>query len=106
MPINDATPEPVELEINPDKVCFIILKAREFDIKVAPEILEAGSDPAEDEERLILEDYGDDATLQELRDAIDGCNEDEIIDLIAIAWVGRGDFARDAWGEARALAAE
>jgi hypothetical protein len=108
MPTIDETPEePVELEINPEKVCFIILKAREFDTKVAPSVLETESDPADDEEeRLILEDYKGDPSFQELRDAIDGLNEDEVIDLIAIAWIGRGDFTRDDWEEARALAGE
>lgn len=107
MPTIDATPEePVELEIDPDKVCFIILKAREFDAKVAPDFLDGGSNPSDDEERVILEDYRDDATLQELRAAIDGLNEDEVIDLIGLAWVGRGDFTRAEWTEARELATE
>ena len=29
-----------------------------------------------------------------------------MIDLIALAWVGRGDFDRSSWAEARALAQE
>jgi hypothetical protein len=108
VPTIDETPEePIELEINPEKVCFIILKAREFDAKVAPSVLETGADPVDDEEeRLILEDYKGDPSFQELRDAIDGLNEDEAIDLIAIAWVGREDFSREEWDEARALAGE
>lgn len=106
MPTIDESPDPVELEISPEKVCFIIVKAREFDAKVAPEYLELGSDAVDDQARAILEDYRDDSTLQELRDAIGGLNEDETIDLIAIAWVGRGDFSREEWDEARALATE
>jgi hypothetical protein len=107
MPIIDESPDdPVELEINPEKVAFIATKAREFDAKVAPEFLEIGSDGPDDQERAILEDYRDDATFQELRDAINGLNEDEVIDLIAIAWVGRGDFSRAEWDEACTLATE
>jgi len=106
MPRIDESQDPVELEINPDKVCFIILKAHEFDAKVAPESIDEGSAPADEGERVILEEYKDDSTFQELYDAIDGLNEDEVVDLIAIAWVGRGDFARSEWAEARALAAE
>ena len=108
MPTIDETPEePVELEINPEKVCFIILKAREFDSKVAPAVAESESDTADDEEeRLVLEDYKGDPSFQELHDAIDGLNEDEVIDLIGIAWVGRGDFTREEWDEARTLAGE
>jgi hypothetical protein len=106
IPETDETPEPIELEINPEKICFIILKAREFDAKVAPALPNEGPSPADDQERAILEDQEDDSTLQELRDAINGLNEDETIDLIAVAWVGRGDFKRADWDEARALANE
>lgn len=105
-PAPDETPEPIELEINPEKICFIILKAREFDAKVAPALLDKGPNPDDDQERAILEDQKDDSTLQELRDAINGLNEDEAIDLIAVAWVGRGDFKRAEWDEARTLANE
>jgi len=95
-----------ELSVSPEKVCFIIVKAREFDAKVEPVEPDPGSNPADNDEREILEDYADDATLAELRAAIDGLNDDEIVDLIALAWLGRGDFAKDDWPEARALARE
>jgi hypothetical protein len=32
----DESEEPAEVNINPEKVCFIIVKAREFDAKVDP----------------------------------------------------------------------
>ena len=99
------TPPP-ELNISPEKVCYIIVKAREFDAKVEPVEPDPGSNPADGGEREILEDYADDATLAELRAAIDTLNDDEVVDLIALAWVGRGDFAKDGWPEAKALARE
>ncbi|WP_297298816.1 DUF3775 domain-containing protein [uncultured Methylovirgula sp.] len=98
--------EPVELAINVDTVRWLIEKAREFDAKVAPVEPDPGSNPTDDNEAEILEDYANDATAQELRAGIDRLDEDEIVDLIALAWVGRGDFDRATWQEARALAAE
>jgi hypothetical protein len=65
-----------------------------------------GSNPADDGEREILEDYADDPTLLELRSAIDDLNEDEVVDLIALAWLGRGDYGKEDWQEATALARE
>jgi hypothetical protein len=98
---------PVALNINPEKVGFIILKAREFDAKVEPmEESEPGSNPTDDADSEILEDYQNDPTLEELRGAIDSLDDDEVIDLIALAWVGRGDFDRNGWAEARRLARE
>lgn len=95
-----------ELNISPEKVCFIMLKAREFDAKVEPVDTDPGSNPADSGEQEILEDYADDATEAELKAAIDDLNDDEIVDLIALTWVGRGDFSKDGWSEARALARE
>jgi uncharacterized protein DUF3775 len=97
---------PVELNISPEKVYFIIVKAREFDAKVDPVEPDPGSNPADTGEREVLEDYSDDATASELRAAIDSLNEDEVIDLIALAWLGRGDYDKTGWTEARSLAGE
>jgi len=105
---------PPELNISTEKVCYIIIKAREFDAKVAPmegdpgsnPADDSGSNPADDGGREILEDYADDPTLLELRSAIDDLNEDEVVDLIALAWVGRGDYGKEDWLEATALARE
>lgn len=107
MRTSDQTKSPVALNINPEKVGFIILKAREFDAKVEPEEeSEPGSNPTDDADRDVLEDYADDPTLEELRGAIDSLDDDEVIDLIALAWVGRGDFDRSEWPAARRLATE
>jgi hypothetical protein len=95
---------PVEINIDPSKVCFIIIKAREFDAKIDPVEPDPGSNEADDGERKILEDYADDPTFEELRGAIDVLNEDEAVDLVGLAWVGRGDFTRAEWAQARALA--
>ena len=104
MRTHDEDVKPVEINIEPSKVCFIIIKAREFDAKVDPVEPDPGSNEADDGEREILEDYADDPTLEELNGAIDALNDDELIDLVALAWVGRGDFARDEWAQARLLA--
>ena len=98
--------DPVELNISSEKVCYIILKAREFDAKVDPVEPDPGSNPTDEGEREILEDYADDPTLAELGAAIDSLNDDEVVDVIALAWLGRGDFGRSEWAEARRLAWE
>jgi hypothetical protein len=106
MPTIDEDKEPVGINIDPGKVCVIILKAREFDAKVDPVEPDPGSNEIDDDEREVLGDYSDDATLEELRGAINILDDDEVIDLVALAWVGRGDFDREEWPNARALARE
>jgi hypothetical protein len=106
MPTIDESPDPIELNISDEKLGFLILKAREFDVKVSPVDPDPGSNPSDDRERAVLEDQEQDRTEAELRDVLTGLNEDETIDVIALLWVGRGDFSREDWGEARRLAAE
>jgi hypothetical protein len=43
---------------------------------------------------------------EELRSAIWALSEDEQIDLVALAWLGRGDGAKDDWTEIRNSALE
>jgi hypothetical protein len=59
----------------------------------------------EDEEGLDAED---DENMDEdaLRAFIADLNEDEQASLIALAWIGRGDYAGEEWEEARTLAKE
>ena len=83
----------MSLTVNPEKVCFIIAKAREVDVKVAPEEM---SDDSDDMER-ILEDYADDATFQELKAFLEALNDDEMRELLALTWIGRGDYGADEW---------
>jgi len=94
------------LTIPLDKLTYIIEKAREFDAEVPTDADEAGSNAVDDDEREILLDTPDNPTLQELHDAIDGLNIDEQEELLALIWIGRGDFARDEWPAAMAQARE
>jgi hypothetical protein len=97
---------PIELTISSDKVCFIVIKAREFDVKVEPVDPDPGSNAADDGEEEVLGDYDGDLTEAELRAAIGDLNIDEVVDLTAMVWLGRGDFDRAGWAEARRLARE
>ncbi|MGE0417631.1 MAG: DUF3775 domain-containing protein [Acetobacteraceae bacterium] len=98
--------DPIELNISVDKIRDIVLKSRQFELEILPDEPEPGSDLTVVEDREELLDQGEDPTEAELRELIDDLNEDEAIDLIALAWVGRGDFTRNEWEDARALARE
>lgn len=81
-----------ELTISPEKAFFIIVKAREFDEQVAPTDPDSGSNPSDDSEVDVLEEQADNPVEQELRAALAGLNVDERLDLLALDWLGRGDF--------------
>jgi Protein of unknown function (DUF3775) len=87
------------LRISPEKVCFVVVKARELDVKVAPQELDQGSNPTDDQMIRILEDYADDPTFEELQSFLGALNDDELEDLLALTWLGRGDYTLDDWDE-------
>jgi hypothetical protein len=104
--ITDDDAPRVDLAISPEKVCFLIVKAREFDAKSEVTDPDPGSNPADDGDASVLEDHDDDPVAEELVSAIGDLGEDEQIDLVAIAWLGRGDYTADDWAGLRASAAE
>ncbi len=85
------------LEISPDKVGFVIVKAREMAAKVAA--WDDGATSDHDAES-ILESFSDDATQDELMGFIRDLNEDEQASLVALAWIGRGSFGPEELDEA------
>lgn len=92
------------ITIDPDKVCHIIVKARAFDAKEEVVEEDYASNPADEDMREVLQDFPDDPTYDELRAFIGSLNEDEQIELVALAWVGRGSFTAEEWEEAKAEA--
>jgi hypothetical protein len=87
-----------------DKVSFIILKAREYDVKEGDSDPQESSNPIDDGQADILTDNGEDPVREELLGAIRGLNEEERIRLVALAWLGRGTFEFGEWKEALATA--
>lgn len=88
------------LQTSPEKVCYVIVKAREFD---APEEVvenDPGSNAVDDGFRSVLAAYADDPTYQELREFLDNLNEDEQAELVALTWLGRGDYDAKDWAKA------
>lgn len=88
------------LQIDPRIVCYLIIKAREFDAKVgawdeSPEDGDAEEDPAS-----VLESFSDDTVFQEVASFIEALNDDEQVGLVAVTWIGRGTFEVDELEEA------
>jgi uncharacterized protein DUF3775 len=102
---DEASEKIPELSISPEKVCYIIAKAREFDAKDVVTDPDDASNPTDDAMISVLEDHRDDPVVQEIAAAIFGMSEDEQIDLVTLAWIGRGDGSIEDWDEVRAEAA-
>ena len=102
---NEAPVDDGPLSISPEKVCFIIVKAREFDAKDEVTEPDPGSNPSDDKDIEVLEDHGDDPVVEELTQFINALSEDEQIDLVGLSWLGRDDYTAADWPSVRAEAA-
>ena len=93
-----------ELRISADKVCAFIEAAREVAGKVpstAGDRTTTGDDSklaTIDEPEGIGEDQ--DARRRETIEFIAGLNVDEQTDLLALIWLGRGDYGIEEWDDA------
>lgn len=85
--------------ISSEKICFIIVKAREFDVLVDPPIDDLGGNTPDDHEVNDLAEYPDHPAYEELTSFINALSEDEVIELHALIMLGRGDVDMDGWGE-------
>lgn len=92
------------LAISPEKVCFVIVRARDFEVR--DEGAESDVDSGDDNPVPIPEEDEEDAVEEELTTFVDSMSEDEQIDLVALAWLGRGDGSIGDWADLRQQAAE
>lgn len=87
--------------MSPEKVCFIIMKAREFDAKDEVSEPDPGSNSSDDKEASVLEDHEDDPAVEELTSLVNSLSEDEQIDSVALSWVGRDGYCASDWPAVR-----
>jgi hypothetical protein len=104
--ISEQTPDTdeIELGIATDKVCFVIVKARQFDVKEGNADPDSGSDAIDDGFTDVLEDKPDDPVFRELKGFIGSMDLEEQLSLVALAWLGRGTYDKSEWKGALATA--
>ena len=88
-----------------DSACYIIVKDREFHVKVDVVEPDPGSNASDENMDVVLEDYADDPVQDELKEFINAMNVDEQVELVALTWLGRGTYSVSEWDEAVSEAA-
>jgi hypothetical protein len=88
------------LHVPLESLCAIIDKAREFQAKEEVVLPDSPSSPSEDWALQILADHSDDYSLREMTDAVGEMSQRQRAELIAIMWIGRGDYSVDEWESA------
>ena len=97
-----------ELRISVEKVCALIEAARELAGKV-PSTAGDGTTTGDDSSLATIEEplgdgWDEDGRRHEIIEFIAGLNVEEQTDLLALIWVGRGDYDSAEWDQAVAEA--
>ncbi|MHB2264169.1 DUF3775 domain-containing protein [Aliihoeflea sp. PC F10.4] len=104
---NSVSPE-FDLTIDPETVRLFVLKARAISAALSDDY-DAGHEhevELDDQSRDshshdgLAEEEEENLTESELRALIEDLNVDEAADLLAITFIGRGDFEPDEWEQA------
>ncbi len=98
VPLDEGMPD-----INPEKICFVIVKARELAAEDSGVEADA-SNASDDRFQSILTKDGEAPTEAELKGFINAMDEDEQTALVAMMWIGRGDYDAPDWKLAMAEA--
>ncbi len=94
------------LDLNPETVCFLVEKAREFHAKEEVTIPEEPLNPSDSSALAVLADHRDDPTYHEFVNAVNDLEPDQQVELVALMWLGRGDLEVSEWEQARRQAGE
>ncbi len=97
-----------DLAIDPDTVRLFVLKARAISAAINDdyedghdhEIEIVNDDSDSHHHDGLAEEEEENLTEKELRALIGDLNVDEAAELVALAWVGRGDFSAGEWSQA------
>ena len=97
-----------ELAIGPDTVRNFILKAKAISAAVNEDYADGSEHEVELDDNArethhhdgLAEEETEDLRARELRALIADLNVDEAAELVALAWLGRGDYDASEWSEA------
>ncbi|KTD17066.1 DUF3775 domain-containing protein [Legionella jordanis] len=91
------------LNLNSGIICDILWRAREFQAKEGVSFPEITDDM---DANYVLADHAEDLSYQEVANAIDNLRPDQQSTLVALMYIGRGDYSKDEWEEAYRVARE
>jgi hypothetical protein len=95
-----------------ETICRLILRAKEMEAQVPaddpdedPDDVDDLDDDGEGGRTLsVLDDELDDSVEEEVRSTLDDLAEDQLAEVVGLAWVGRGTYDSSEWDEAFAEA--
>jgi hypothetical protein len=91
----------MELTVSLETICRLIVRARELEAQVPAIETDDEDDPTDSDDPLApLEDEANEAIEDEVRSLVEDLAEDEAVEVLALAMIGRGTFDAGEWDEA------
>ncbi|WP_166254662.1 DUF3775 domain-containing protein [Marinobacter salicampi] len=87
------------LQTNPETICRLIELAESYHVQEPATDLDSPDDPTEDWAQEMLVDTGDNSGLEEFKTVVEDLEPDQQQEVIALLWLGRGDYVLEEWEE-------
>ena|SRR5690554_483372 len=85
------------LDVNPDVVCRLIELAQSFHVREAVSIPDEGGNATDDWSQAMLADHEDNTSYVEFESIVKDLDPDHQQQVVALLWLGRGDYALEEW---------
>ena len=97
----------MELATPLETICRLIVRARELEAQVPSIEADGEADPTDsDDEFAVLEDESNEAVEEEMLALLDDLADDQVQEILALAWVGRGTYDASEWEDALEAASD
>ena len=91
----------MELSVSLETVCRLIIRAREMEAQVPGLTADEEENPLDaDDEFAVMDDETNTVIEEEMAAALDDLADDQIAEVLALAWIGRGTYDASEWDEA------
>ncbi len=87
------------LNVNPENISRLILLASEFHAQDTVIVPEEPVNPSDEGPRQMLSHRAGDLSLAEFRSIIEDLEPDQQAEVVAVMWLGRGDFEEEEWAD-------
>jgi len=94
----------ISLSIAPDYLARLVVKTRGLQARAGEADPDPGSNAIDDGMVVSLQDTRADLSREEVREELQGLDDRQQAELVALMWIGRGDAEPDEWEQTIELA--
>ena len=88
------------MDLNPETVFSLVDRAQQFQVNEQLVVPDEDLSPTDDWTERATAQHGNDPVYQELKTTIEDLEPDQQVSLVALMWIGRGDFSAEEWDDA------